>query len=94
MLVIISDLHLTDGTSGETITAGAFRVFRERLRNMAYDASWREDGTYKPITEIHLVLLGDILDLIRSTQWPADKSDPGYVRPWNDPQSKVFIGTL
>ena len=91
MLVIISDLHLTDGTSGETITAGAFRVFRERLRNMAYDASWREDGTYKPITEIHLVLLGDILDLIRSTQWPADKSDPGYVRPWNDPQSKVFI---
>ena len=65
MLVIISDLHLTDGSSGETIRAGAFRVFRESIRNMAYDASWRSDGTYKPIEEMHLVLLGDILDLIR-----------------------------
>jgi len=27
MLVIISDLHLTDGTSGETIAAGAFQIF-------------------------------------------------------------------
>ena len=42
MLVIISDLHLTDGTSGETINAGAFRVFRERLSDLAYDASWRK----------------------------------------------------
>ena len=94
MLVIISDLHLTDGTSGETITEGAFRVFRERLRDMAYDASWRADKTYKPITELHIVLLGDILDLIRSTQWPPEKSDPGYVRPWDDPQSAKFIGKI
>ena len=94
MLVIISDLHLTDGTSGETITAGAFRVFRANLRDMAYDASWRADGTYRPIEEIHLVLLGDILDLIRSTQWPARKTDPGYVRPWDDPQSPLFVGKV
>jgi hypothetical protein len=90
MLVLISDLHLTDGTSGETINAGAFSVFRERLRDMAYDASWRSDGTYRPIKECHILLLGDILDLIRSTKWPAEKSDPGYVRPWHDPRSKVF----
>jgi UDP-2,3-diacylglucosamine pyrophosphatase LpxH len=90
MLVLISDLHLTDGTSGETINAGAFGVFRERLRDMAYDASWRADGSYKPVKECHILLLGDILDLIRSTKWPSEKSDPGYVRPWHDPQSKVF----
>jgi len=36
MLVIISDLHLTDGTSGETIRAGAFRAFRESLRELAW----------------------------------------------------------
>jgi hypothetical protein len=90
MLVLISDLHLTDGTSGATINAGAFSIFRERLRDMAYDASWRRDGTYKPIKECQVLFLGDILDLIRSTKWPADKSDPGYVRPWHDPTSKVF----
>ncbi len=90
MLVIISDLHLTDGTSGETIRAGAFKAFRERLRDLAYDASWRADGKYRPITELHLVLLGDILDVIRSTKW---LSDP--VRPWeSDPQSQAFIDKI
>jgi hypothetical protein len=54
MLVIASDLHLTDGTSsGETIRSSAFRIFRERLRDLAYDASWRADGKYKPIEECH-----------------------------------------
>ena len=83
MLVIISDLHLTDGTSGETIRAGAFRAFRERLRDMAYDSSWRANGEYKPIESVDVVLLGDILDLIRSTKWPASPKDDGYVRPWD-----------
>ena len=89
MLVIISDLHLTDGTSGETIRAGAFKAFRERLRDLAYDASWRADGKYEPITELHLVLLGDILDVIRSTKWLSDA-----VRPWNNPQSPAFISKI
>lgn len=79
MLVIASDLHLTDGTSGETIRAGAFRVFQQRLRDVAYDASKRADGTYKPIERIDILLLGDILDVIRSTQWLNAK-----VRPWDD----------
>ncbi len=92
MLVIISDLHLTDGTSGETIKEGAFRVFRSRLRDLAYDASWRADGKYKPIDEMDILLLGDILDVIRSTQWlGARRGEPGYVRPWDDPQSQLFI---
>ncbi len=90
MLVIISDLHLTDGTSGETIKTHAFRIFRERLRDAAYEASWRKGGTYRPIEELHLILLGDILDVIRSTKW---LEGPG-VRPWDDSQSPAFIAMV
>ncbi len=86
MLVIISDLHLTDGTSGETIRAGAFRIFRQRLSDMAYDASWRSEDEYKPIESIDLLLLGDIFDVIRSTQWLN-----GDVRPWSNPYRQPFI---
>jgi UDP-2,3-diacylglucosamine pyrophosphatase LpxH len=89
MLVIISDLHLTDGTSGETIRPSAFGGFRERLRDLAYDASWRADGSYRPLEEMDIVLLGDILDLIRSTKWLA-----GSARPWSDPQSPEFIDKI
>jgi hypothetical protein len=78
MLVIISDLHLTDGTSGETIKAGAFKTFRESFRDLAYDASWRSDDKYEPIQCMDLVLLGDILDVIRSTRWCEA---PAGVRP-------------
>jgi UDP-2,3-diacylglucosamine pyrophosphatase LpxH len=90
MLVIISDLHLTDGTSGSTINEQAFRVFRERVRDMAYDASWRADNQYKPIESFDIILLGDILDIIRSSKWPVDPNKAGYVSPWGDPKSRVF----
>jgi hypothetical protein len=91
MLVIVSDLHLTDGTSGETIRTGAFKAFRERFRDLAYDGSWRSDDEYRPLEGIDLVLLGDILDVIRSTRWcdaPAD------VRPWgrqDDPRFAAMV---
>ena len=95
MLVIISDLHLTDGTSGETISAGAFRLFRNRLSDMAYDASWRDDGQYKPVEKMDLILLGDIFDLIRSTKWIADGAgNPSDVRPWDDVTSQPFIDKI
>jgi UDP-2,3-diacylglucosamine pyrophosphatase LpxH len=88
MLVIISDLHLTDGTSGETIRTGAFKAFRERLRDLAYDASWRSDDEYRPLEGIDLVLLGDILDVIRSTRW-CDA--PPEVRPWGKQDDPRFV---
>jgi len=87
MLVIISDLHLTDGTSGETIRAGAFRAFRESLRELAYDASWRSEKSYVPVDRIDLLLLGDILDVIRSTKWCGA---PAEVRPWGDQNNPRF----
>lgn len=87
MLVIASDVHLTDGTSGETIRAGAFRTFRQRLRDLAYDASWRapagpdQERRYEPIKQFDIVLLGDILDVLRSNKWLDD--DQNGVRPWD-----------
>jgi UDP-2,3-diacylglucosamine pyrophosphatase LpxH len=79
MLVIISDLHLTDGTTGSTIGAAAFEDFRVRLQELATDASHRAGGRYEPVEGLDLVLLGDVFDLIRSTRW----SNPGVtIRPW------------
>ena len=92
MIVIISDLHLTDGTSGQTVREGAFHVFRDRLRDLAFDASWRADGKYKPIDEVHLILLGDILDALRSTKWLDEKpGELGFVRPWDPPENPLLI---
>ena len=74
MLVFLSDIHWTDGTSGETIHSGAFRGFVQDLSRIAKDAKARD---------LEIVLLGDIFDLIRSEQWIKAK-----VRPWDAKSSK------
>jgi UDP-2,3-diacylglucosamine pyrophosphatase LpxH len=85
MLVIVSDLHLGDGTCGKSISPGAFYLFAGRLRELAYQASWRRDNTYRPIESIDLVLMGDILDPQHSTLWLDTRpGDPNYTRPWTD----------
>lgn len=89
MLVIISDLHLTDGTSGTSLPPGAFQIFAERLQDVAERASHRAGGVYAPIEQIDLVLLGDVLDAIRSNIWLDDS-----VRPWDDPQSPEMIDVV
>ncbi|MEM7354395.1 MAG: hypothetical protein AAF657_26550 [Acidobacteriota bacterium] len=93
MLVIISDIHLTDGLSGETIQKDAFLTLRQRIKNLAYEASWRSGGTwtYEPIEEMHILMLGDILDIIRSPSWLAAGAEP---RPWSDPKSPEFIAKV
>lgn len=90
MLVIVSDLHLTDGSSGMTVSPGAFHIFAERLQEMAAAASWRADGNYRPIDRIDLVLLGDVLDVIRSTQWNAQQS----IRPWSNSDTPEFAAMI
>jgi len=87
MLVILSDIHLTDGSSAATVSSGAFDIFARRLREGAEAASWRADGYYRPIDRIDLVLLGDILDVIGSMRW----SSQSQVRPWHDPHSPEFV---
>lgn len=68
MLVIISDLHLGDGTTAESIPASAFHLFAKRLRQDAHFASVQK-GFYRPVEELDVLLMGDILDPIHSTKW-------------------------
>lgn len=74
MLVIASDIHLTDGTSGKTINSGAFQKFALYLKDMVQTAK---------ASQVEIVLLGDIIDLIRSDYWL--RSD---IRPWSKPGDK------
>ena len=62
MLVVISDLHFVDGTSGNhNLPAKAFeQVFLSSIVGLAQKNN---------ATELKLLLLGDIPDLIRSAQW-------------------------
>ena len=87
MLVIVSDLHLTDGTLGDTVSLGAFSIFARRLQESAVAASWRTDGAYRPVENIDLVLLGDVFDLIRTTRW----TDVPDVRPWGNLHAPRFL---
>ena len=95
MLVIISDIHLMDGTCGKSIPASAFSLFTDRLIELAFNASWRGDGTYHPIEEIDILLMGDILDPLHSTLWLETVPDePGYVRPWTDSSAPEYAARL
>jgi UDP-2,3-diacylglucosamine pyrophosphatase LpxH len=57
---------------------------------MAFGASWRADGTYRPVERIDLVLLGDTFDLLRSTRW---RSAP-TVRPWGNLHSPELLDQI
>jgi len=95
MLIIVSDLHLGDGTTADANPASVFYLFASRLREMAYFASFRKDGTYRPVEQIDIVLLGDVLDPIHSTLWLD--THPGavnFVRPWTDMTSPFFTRKL
>jgi len=86
MLAIISDLHINDGTSGQLLPPACMYLVCERLCDMAWRASWRADGCYRPIERIDLVLLGDVLDIMGSRRWLASPA-----RPWEDYQSPAVI---
>jgi UDP-2,3-diacylglucosamine pyrophosphatase LpxH len=73
MLVLFSDVHLTDGTSGATITHEAFDRFADHVADLARK---RRAG------EVRVVLLGDGMDVIRSSRW---LDGPEEARPWRRP---------
>ncbi len=92
MLVAISDLHLDDGTVGKSLSTDAFNVFRQRLELLAFSASQRADGSYRPLESIDLLLLGDIFEMIHSTRWLKEKSGlASPVRPWDDPNRLELV---
>jgi UDP-2,3-diacylglucosamine pyrophosphatase LpxH len=92
LLIVISDIHLWDGTIGLSMTPQTFSLFASRLRELAYQASWRGDGKYRPVENIDILLLGDILDPLQSTRW-HDETD-GFVRPWSDVHNPLFAKKL
>jgi|WetSurMetagenome_2_1015567.scaffolds.fasta_scaffold55509_3 UDP-2,3-diacylglucosamine pyrophosphatase LpxH len=95
MLVIASDIHLGDGSCGKSISPSAFHLFSERLRELAFNASWRKDNTYTPLEQIDILLMGDILDPLHSALWlKKGLSEPGFVRPWTDHHSPEYAATL
>jgi hypothetical protein len=95
LLIIVSDIHLGDGTCGRSISPNAFALFTERLRELAYHASFQRDGQYKPLEKIDLVLMGDILDPLHSSLWLDTKpGDADYIRPWSDPANPRYAAKL
>lgn len=95
MLIIISDIHLMDGTCGKSIPPSAFSLFSDRIRELAFNASWRVDGSYRPIQDIDILLMGDILDPLHSTLWLETKDgEPGTIRPWTDSSAPEYAATL
>ncbi|MBW2018366.1 MAG: metallophosphoesterase, partial [Deltaproteobacteria bacterium] len=72
MLVAISDIHFVDGTAGEhNLPFSAFNsVFLSDICALASE---------KDAKEVKVLLLGDIVDLIRSTKWFDVKPED---RPW------------
>ena len=95
MLIILSDIHLGDGTCGRSISADAFHVFADRLNELAFNASWRKDGSYRPIEGIDILLLGDILDPLHSTLWlDTDSGAEDYTRPWTNRDTPAYAKKL
>ncbi len=95
MLIIISDIHLGDGTCAKPITPAAFQLFSDRLKELARNASLRSDGKYRPLDTIDILMLGDILDPLHSIRWlDQNPGEPGYVRPWTDPHAPEYAVKL
>ena len=83
MLVFLSDVHLTDGSSGTTINPAAFAKFCRILADVI--GKGRERANQKPIEKVEIVLLGDIFDVIRSNVWLRQQNNDPHnpIRPWS-----------
>ena len=71
MLVIFSDIHLTDGTAAINVAPDAFQILFDEVKNNAIN---------KQVKEIRIIMLGDIFDFVRTDYWlKLDRKE----RPWN-----------
>ena len=60
MLVVISDIHLTDLSTAHNVHGTAFDLMCKEITTAAQA---------KGAVELHVVLLGDIFDLVRTDFW-------------------------
>jgi UDP-2,3-diacylglucosamine pyrophosphatase LpxH len=77
MLVVVSDIHLSDGSTANNVHGSAFELLSSEI--LAAKGA-------KGATELHLLLLGDIFDLVRTDWWhrntaPADRPWGGTLDP-------------
>jgi UDP-2,3-diacylglucosamine pyrophosphatase LpxH len=85
MLVAISDVHLTDGSTSTNVKEAAFSLLKSEILSQANKNT------------IHILLLGDIFDVVRTDYWfreypdnNKDKDNPKDKRPWGgtrDPET-------
>lgn len=85
MLIILSDLHFSDGSTSSNVVKEVFSqvLFPEILL--------RANSDQRKIEEVHLVLSGDIFDIVRTDKWLKIEEAK---RPWNgalDPQYGLIM---
>jgi UDP-2,3-diacylglucosamine pyrophosphatase LpxH len=90
MLSIISDIHLSDGSTSFNVNGDAFKnIFKYNvLDSVAPDRRDETRGKQGKAKEVKIILLGDILDFVRTDYW-LDKVK-SEERPWN---GKIDIKT-
>jgi len=71
MLVIFSDLHITDESTAINVAPEAFDILLEEIKDNAIN---------KKAEEVRIIMLGDIFDLVRTDHW---LKLPKEERPWN-----------
>ncbi len=71
MLVVFSDTHISDGSTARNVHASAFALLCDEIVSAA---------KAKGAIEVHVVLLGDILDLVRTDYW--HRTTTPAQRPW------------
>jgi UDP-2,3-diacylglucosamine pyrophosphatase LpxH len=71
MLILLSDLHLTDETTANNIDPSSLELLCDHATRSAKKAG---------VEKVELVLLGDCFDLVRTSHWVSVSRDE---RPWN-----------
>lgn len=79
MIVLLSDIHLSDCTPRSTVDVG-------RLINRLSEIT--QEAQKNRVDKLTVVLLGDIFDLLKSTQWLVHD-----VRPW-DQCTDIHVGVV
>lgn len=89
MLVILSDLHLSDGTAVDR------NIHSRQVEDFWHNLNRQKKGlnpfSRKHETEIEIVFLGDFFDLLRSQQWERSP-----VKPWHpqSPEQKKVVEAI
>nr|WP_251009604.1 MULTISPECIES: metallophosphoesterase [unclassified Bacillus (in: firmicutes)] len=92
MIILISDLHLMDGTAGRHQLDA--EVFMDTFVELARQATAAVKHLNEKDQDIKIVLLGDIFDVIRTERWFLEKSKNKIVevplsdRPWGGPEDE------